>query len=85
MATLKDILDKVNIVETMIRIYGATELFMDEYGRRLNNLIDAIAAENNMSFDGVAHLPDQTGLGEKAEQIFNELTVWFGTQHEDLA
>lgn len=80
---MKDILDKVNIVETMIRIYGASELFLNEYGQRFNNLIDAIAAENNMSC--VDDLPDQTELGEKAEQVFIELTAWLGTQHKDLA
>lgn len=56
-------------------LFGVNPKFEAEFGRRAREVYAAIVAENNLSSLWL-RLPDDTVLGDRSLELFNDLVDW---------
>jgi hypothetical protein len=81
-----EITEKMQLVETLKKIFGFTEKFNVEYQKKVTKLGKAIRREKNLkTFNDYKELPADTELkSEKVFNLFSNLCDWLATQHPGL-
>jgi hypothetical protein len=84
LVSLRNVFDRMKVVDELMDFFGASAEFLNEYRRRLKELASAICEEQNVSEVVAMSLPGETALGAKAQEIFSSLNIWLKTQHSSL-
>jgi hypothetical protein len=76
MSTIKDISEKLNILEHAFALFGCTAEIKKANGEKIDVLKSAIRQEQGISISDGIKLSEDTALGETSEKLFQEYSTW---------
>lgn len=77
MSTLKDVVEFYRTVWVVCDLFGFSDGFKEEFGRRFQMVGNIIRFEGGHNVEEAMVLPVETELGSKAEAEFQILKNWF--------